>query len=200
MTREVRLWLAAAVAAVGVACGGGSEPAAPAAAPAASAPAAAPAAKKPAEPAASAEPPSAAEHGGVPKDPNERPETPHGGAMVALADKSAHLEVVFDPTVGRLAIYLYGADGHTPMRLKTDGLQVSVTPDGGGAAVQATLATVADDAGNKPGDSSIFGATVAKLKGVSKFKATVRGLPNGAEVSFSFPILIGGRRRPYLMR
>ena len=186
--RDSRLMVAALVAAVSVACGGASQPAAPASAPA---PAAAPAQKKPAasEPAASAEPPSAAEHGGVPKDPNERPETPHGGAMVPLADKSAHLEVVFDPTVGRLAIYLYDADGHTPMKLKTHGLEASITPDGGGAPVQATLATVADDAaGNKVGDSSQFGATVAKLKGIAKFNAIVRGLPNGAEARFSFPM------------
>jgi hypothetical protein len=178
--------LVAGCVVVSVACGGGSQTAAPAAAPAP----AAPAAKKPtaAEPAASAEPPSAAEHGGVPKDPNERAETPHGGAMVALADKSMHLEVVFDPSSGRLGVYLYGPDGHTPMKLKTPGLQASLTPEGA-TPVQATLAPVADPAaGNTAGDSSHFDATVARLKGVSKFNAVVRGLPEGSEVAFSFPM------------
>jgi hypothetical protein len=185
MMRDARVCVAAVVAALSVACGGGSQPAAPA-----SAPAAAPAEKKPApaEPAASAEPPSAAEHGGVPKDPNERPETPHGGSMVALADKSMQLEVVFDPSSGKLGVYLNGPDGHTPVKLKSPGLQASVTPDGG-APVQATLAAVADPAaGNTAGDSSQFDATVAGLKGVSKFGAVVRGLPQGAEVAFTFPM------------
>jgi hypothetical protein len=187
---DSRLTIAAALAALSMACAGGSEPAGPAAAPA-SAPAAAPAEKKPApaEPAASAEPPSAAEHGGVPKDPNERPETPHGGSMVALADKSMHLEVAFDPSSGKLAVYLYGPDGHTPIKLKTTALQASVTPDGAGTMVQAALAAVADPAaGNTAGESSHFDATVARLKGVSKFNAVIRGLPEGSEVTFSYPM------------
>jgi hypothetical protein len=188
--RDSRLMIVAAAAAFGMACGGGSQPAAPAAAPA-SAPAAAASEKKPApaEPAASAEPPSAAEHGGVPKDPNERAETPHGGSMVALADKSMQLEVVFDPSSGTLGVYLYGPDGHTPLKLKTAGLQASVTPDGSGAMVQAVLGAVADPAaGNTAGESSHFDATVARLKGVARFNAVIRGLPEGSEVAFSYPM------------
>jgi hypothetical protein len=55
--------------------------------------------------------------------------------------------------------------------------------------VQALLAPVADPAaGNTAGESSHFDATVARLKGVSKFHAAVRGLPDGAQVTFSFPM------------
>jgi hypothetical protein len=107
--------------------------------------------------------------------------------MIVVGDKVAQIEAVFDPASGTMAIYVYGPDGHSPMKVKKAAIDVQVTPEGTGAAIAATLPAVEDAAtGDKPGDAAHFKATIARLKGVARFEAVIRDVMGGSVV-FGFP-------------
>ena len=97
---------------------------------------------------------------------------PRGGALVVLAEETAHVEVILDSDTGHLAIYVLGPHAEAPVRVTQETL--SLTLQVAGTEHRVTLPAIASElTGETVGDSSEFSADVEALKGVQAFTGTI---------------------------
>lgn len=109
---------------------------------------------------------------------------PHGGALIVLGDEhAAHLELVHEPTTGKLTGYVL--DGEAEKALRVSQPEIKLSLSGGDLKSSASVALKAVSSpltGEKAGDTSQFEATVPALTGVKRFEIVVESLNvRGAE-------------------
>ncbi len=113
---------------------------------------------------------------------------PHGGALIALGDEFAHVEIVLDPVTGRLTAYVLDGEAERGVRIAQEDLGVVVRSP----SLRIALAAVASPlTGERIGDTSQFEADAPELRGIASFDAvlpsiTVRG-QEFQSVPFNFP-------------
>lgn len=100
-------------------------------------------------------------------------EAPHDGALIAVGDHFAHLELVLDAAAGQLTLYVLDGDASGGRRVAHESLDVHVTQiDGEAADVRLSLAAVASRlTGETVGDTSQFQASDESLVGAERFTA-----------------------------
>ena len=118
-----------------------------------------------------------------PEEAHEEPaaghvhKAPHGGALHAIGDHFASVELLFDSRQGKLTLYVLGSHAKTALRIKPKSLSVEIEiPEKVQAEnIQMALEARADPlSGETVGDSSVFAATSDKLKGLEKFLVEVK--------------------------
>lgn len=115
---------------------------------------------------------------------------PRGGALVVLAEETAHVEVLLDPGSGHLALFVLGPHAETPVRIAQEAVELTLTVDGTETTV--TLPAIASElTGETVGDTSEFAADVDALKGVSAFRGRITTLSARGStyegVTFTYP-------------
>ncbi len=101
----------------------------------------------------------------------------HGGALISLGQHFAHLEVVLDPKVGKLTIYVQDAEAEKAIRIKQEVIELKVvlSKDGKSEDVDLKCAAVESElSGEKAGDSSEFMIQSDSLKGLDRFEAVIK--------------------------
>lgn len=94
---------------------------------------------------------------------------PHNGALIALGEETAHLELVLEPTSGTLTVYLLDGNAETAVRLP--GQPIKIQLDSG---TSVELLPQADElTGETKDDTSTFQAKVQELEGVEAFSGTL---------------------------
>lgn len=116
---------------------------------------------------------------------------PHGGALVELGEEFAHIELVHDAASGALTAYVLDGEAEQAVRVTLPALELDITPAGGAATTVSLAAKANALTGESVGDSSQFVATVAALKGVTRFTGVVRQVTVRGQafstVAFSVP-------------
>ena len=116
-------------------------------------------------------------------------EPPHDGVLIECGDHQYNLEVVHDSESGDLEIYVLGGHAVTPVRIKQESIEVSVTV---GEKEQAlNLPAIADSQQEKTvGDTDFFQIREA-LPGIKEFTGEIKSVTiNGAlyeKLSFKYP-------------
>lgn len=129
---------------------------------------------------------------------------PHGGALVAIGEDAAHLEVVLDAESGKVTAYVLDGEAQNPVAIKAEQLELTYTrehahdhegedekgkdgddlPESGSIVLAAV--TPADD-----GTSTEFSGTAEDLKGAEKFDAVLTSIKIGKDefkqVKFAYP-------------
>lgn len=128
---------------------------------------------------------------------------PHNGALVAIGDDAAHLEVVLDAESGKVTVYVLDGEAKNPIPLKADKLEIAFTkehdheeaegdkkPAGDELPDTGTLTLAAVDPG-ADGTTSVFAGESAALKGADEFDAVLTSISVGgkeyANVKFNYP-------------
>jgi hypothetical protein len=97
---------------------------------------------------------------------------PHGGTLVELGDHQYNLELVLDPTAGKLAAYVLGGHAENFIRVSQPSLELSIVTVTGPRSL--TLNAVGNAAtGETPGDTSQFEASAEWLKAAGPLTGTV---------------------------
>jgi len=124
-------------------------------------------------------------------------QAPHNGALVALGDEFAHLELLLDVPTGRLTAYVLDGEPEKPVRVKQEWIEISValapkvgTKDREPFAVK--LKAVASAlTGEFAGDSSQFECQDDRLKNATDFDGKAVSIEVKGQifkdVSFNFP-------------
>lgn len=101
---------------------------------------------------------------------------PHGGSLQVLGEEFAHLELVLDAEAGRLTAYALDGEAKKGVRLAQRELRLRMRPlEPKGPVFDLTLKPVANVlTGETAGDSSQFEGASPRLKGLRRFKATLR--------------------------
>lgn len=111
---------------------------------------------------------------------------PHGGALEELGEETAHVELVLDPTSGRLTAFVLDGEAENPVRVVQPTLAFDF--DGVGKVVLTGVANPLT--GETVGDTSQFEGASEKLKGATKFTGkletiTARGVKfDGVAIGF----------------
>jgi len=122
--------------------------------------------------------------------PRHEHHAPHGGTPVVLGAELYHLELVRDPSDGRLRAYVLDGEMENFIRIAAPTLELSVTV--AGQPRPLVLAAVANPAtGESAGDTACFEGQADWLKTTPTFDAVlarieIRGTPFTA-VAFNFP-------------
>ncbi|MHB1306267.1 MAG: hypothetical protein ACYDC1_07465 [Limisphaerales bacterium] len=115
---------------------------------------------------------------------------PHGGTPVVVADDQFHLELVHDPTAGRMQAYVL--DGHLEGYVQVSETSFGMVAKAAGKDELLTFRRAPEStSGNVPEKSSLFEAQAEWLKSAREFEGHIPALTlNGARftnISFSFP-------------
>jgi hypothetical protein len=132
---------------------------------------------------------------------------PHGGALVAIGDDAAHLEVVLDAETGKVTAYVLDGSAENPVSIKVEQLELAFTiehehahdekdakdgdkPAGGESLPETgTLILVAVEPGAD--GTAVFSGESADLKGAEEFDAVLSAITIGEtefkNVKFNYP-------------
>jgi hypothetical protein len=115
---------------------------------------------------------------------------PHKGTLVVFGKEFAHLELVLDAATGKLTAYALDGEAEKAVRLKQSEIVIEIK--GVKDLTSVTLKAQGSElSGEKPGDTSEFSATDAKLKGVKEFDGVVKALnirgTDFKDEKFNFP-------------
>jgi hypothetical protein len=115
---------------------------------------------------------------------------PHGGTVVVLGDELYHLELVHEPTAGRLIAYVL--DGHLEnfVRVAAAGFEVTAKVGTESRPMEFT-ARANTETGERVGDTAQFESQADWLKGRAEFDAVLKSLTirgkDFKDVAFNFP-------------
>lgn len=110
----------------------------------------------------------------------------YGGKLVELGHHEGNVELVLDPSTGRLTAYLLDAHAENFVRLPLDSFVVVAQVQG--AEQILTFKPVGNPAtGEKAGDTSQFEATADWLKSATSVQGRIRELPVKAKVYRDVP-------------
>jgi hypothetical protein len=123
---------------------------------------------------------------------------PHDGALVAIGDEEAHLEIVLDADSGTLKAYVLDGEAEKAVAIKQANLQIAYTlakaedaTDEGGLPADATIVMLAAVNATANGMASEFEGQADDLKGAAKFAASVTAVAVGGKqfknVAFKYP-------------
>jgi hypothetical protein len=127
---------------------------------------------------------------------------PHGGALVAIGDDAAHLEVVLDAETGKVTAYVLDGEAQNPITIKAAQLELTYTREHGhdhegedkkdseelpeSGSVTLTAVTPGDD-----GSTSEYAGTAEDLKGAEEFDAVLTSISiddkEFKQVKFNYP-------------
>lgn len=132
---------------------------------------------------------------------------PHGGALVAIGEEAAHLEVVLDATTGKVTAYVLDGHAENPISIKVEQLELAFTiehknahdekhPEGEAKEAGAetlpetgTLILLAVEPGAD--GTAVFAGESADLKGAEEFDAVLSAIQIGDQefknVKFNYP-------------
>lgn len=115
---------------------------------------------------------------------------PHGGTPVIVAEDKFHLELVHDPTAGKMQAYVL--DGHLEGYVQVPETSFVIATKSGGNTEQLAFQRAPDPANSKvPQKSSLFEAQAEWLKSANEFAGSIPTITlNGTtftNISFSFP-------------
>jgi hypothetical protein len=132
---------------------------------------------------------------------------PHGGALVAIGEDAAHLEVVLDAATGKVTAYALDGHAENPISIKLEQLELTFTiehkhphdeqeppgqdkPAGAESLPETgTLILLAIEPGAD--GTSVFAGESADLKGAEEFDAVLSAIQIGEQefknVKFSYP-------------
>ena len=163
------------------ACGGGSQPAAPAAT----------AKIVPTEAAEMSPEEAGGMIAGEPAEASAASKAPHGGTVVKLGTVAA-LEFVHDPSSGTLTAYVLNGAASGTVRTVAKSIDVEVTVPGGAKVPVSLMSTANGLTGDTVGNSSQFGGAQPGLRGVTAFTAVVKQFAAAGEtftnVAFGYPV------------
>jgi hypothetical protein len=105
---------------------------------------------------------------------------PRGGTLVELGDEFAHLELLFDPASGRLAVYVLDGEAERAVRVAHESLRLRLDATAADADAESLAAVAGVLTGETVGDTSRFEAVIPALAGRTRFEGvidtiTVRG-------------------------
>ena len=115
---------------------------------------------------------------------------PHGGTAVVLGNEAYHVELVLDPTTGRLQAYLLDGEMENFVRLSEPSIEINALVEG--VSQTLVLLPVANAAtGEIAGDTALFEVQARWLRTAKQFDAalktiTIRGT-TFTDVKFNFP-------------
>lgn len=100
-------------------------------------------------------------------------EAPHGGALIAIGDHFAHVELVVEADAGRLSLYVLDGEARGGVRVAHESLNVHVSEiDGEATDLSLTLEPIASSlTGETVGDTSHFQADHEQLAGAQQLVA-----------------------------
>jgi hypothetical protein len=98
---------------------------------------------------------------------------PHGGALQALGDEFAHVELVLDAASGRLTAYVLDGEAEKPVRVAQPKLVLKLVDLSGGPTTVELTAVANPLTGETVGDTSQFEGGSDRLKGASTFSGTL---------------------------
>lgn len=82
---------------------------------------------------------------------------PHGGSLVELGDELAHVELVLDPSLGRITAYVLDGEAEQPVRIAQPALVLAFDAPASLAGRRLELKPRASVlTGERPGDASEF--------------------------------------------
>lgn len=129
---------------------------------------------------------------------------PHGGALVAIGDDAAHLEVVLDAETGKVTVYVLDAAAKEAVAIQAEKLELALTiehdhdhadgdqkkPAGDELPESATLVmTAVEPAGD--GSASVYAGESEALKGADEFDAVLTTITVAGKdyknVKFNYP-------------
>jgi len=121
---------------------------------------------------------------------------PHEGALVALGDEAAHLEVVFDAESGKLTAYVLDAEAKGAVHVTQPSIELAIILGGKEEAKKGTVSdpivvTLAAVMPSDKGEATEFSAEVEALKGAKEFDAVLTSLTISGkefkETKFNYP-------------
>lgn len=114
---------------------------------------------------------------------------PHGGTPVQIGDHGFHLELVLDPTVGKMQAYVL--DGHMEHYVSVPEKTFSLSAKVGEKTETLSFARVPDPQKPSSETSSTFEANAEWLKSVTAFEGTIPEITlkgkSFTNITFSFP-------------
>ncbi|MGE5192048.1 MAG: hypothetical protein ACM3U2_06055 [Deltaproteobacteria bacterium] len=157
-----------------------------------------PQAKKPATATAHAGDDEHDEHGGHEHHHHHAEKGPHDGALVAIGEDDAHVEVVLDADSGTLKAYVLDGEAEKAVAIKQASLQLAVTLRKGdegkeqaGIPEDAVIVTLSAVSPADDGTASEFEGQSDELKGAEKFAANLTAVTVGGKsfknVAFKYP-------------
>lgn len=115
---------------------------------------------------------------------------PHGGTLVVLSEEFLHIEFVLDAPKGELRAYILDSHAENPVRSTQGVIELQVKTESETFPVKL-LGVTSPLSGETENDTSEFAAQDDRLKGQSKFKATVARVEAKGQVftnlEFPFP-------------
>lgn len=120
-------------------------------------------------------------------------EGPHGGTLVELGNDAATFEAVFEPSSGKLTVYLLGPGAQSSVRLPVESLPATIILPGKDPIDVELQAVATPSTGETVGDSSQFSAVVQPLLNAGPFtlridRLMVRGMEyRSVEVQIETP-------------
>lgn len=123
---------------------------------------------------------------------------PHGGALVAIGEDDAHLEIVLDVETGKLTAYTLDGEAEKPISIKQANLQLALTLEPAGAGEDkkddlpdSTLLLMLEAVSPADGLATEFSGQKDELKGVERFEAALTSITVGDKqfkgVNFKYP-------------
>lgn len=124
-------------------------------------------------------------------DHDHQHEAPHGGALIALGDHVAHIELVLDAAAGVLTTYVLDGEAENAVRVNAPELEIVVQPETGDPFSVRLEAYANVLTGETVGETSEFRGQSDKLKQLEWFHGsipalTVRGV-EFRDIDFRFP-------------
>lgn len=106
-----------------------------------------------------------------PADEGHQHTAPHGGRLLELGEHFGFLELIVDPTTGRVTLYVLDGEAEKAVRVTHPNLSMTVTEPSGIMPPLVLEARASTLTGETVGDSSEFTGTLEALKGATAFKA-----------------------------
>lgn len=118
-------------------------------------------------------------------------EAPHGGALIALGDEFAHVELLVDPATGKVTAWILDGHAENPIRISRSTLDFQVTGADGKDLLVPLLPVARSTTGETAESTSEFSITHDRFKGVTKFEGilasvTIKG-KDFKDVKFKYP-------------
>lgn len=120
-------------------------------------------------------------------------EAPHGGALIALGDEFAHVELLVDAATGKITAWILDGHAENPIRISRPTLEFRVTsgPEGLKDLLVPLLPVAKSTTGETADSTSEFSTTHDRFKGVTKFEGVLTSVTikskDFADVKFKYP-------------
>jgi hypothetical protein len=116
---------------------------------------------------------------------------PHGGTLVSLGAGAPTLEFVYEPSIGKLTLFLLDSAAANPIRLPERTIAVTVQIPGRADPVPVTLLGVASDlSGETEDNTSVFAGREDVLRGLPRLAGQIPDLTVGGVRKTALPFSV----------